>query len=68
MIGAFIGPMIGRALVGKAVAAATRPARLPLLALHGGAIVATHVVAGALLGGLALTVAALAAREAMRRR
>ncbi|WP_376092264.1 hypothetical protein ACE7GA_23320 [Roseomonas sp. CCTCC AB2023176] len=63
-----IGPMTVAAGLGKAalVAAATRPLRLPLLAAHGAAIVATHVVAGALLGGMAVTLAALAARQAMR--
>ncbi len=66
MIGAMVLPaLVAKAIVGKAL---TAPVRHPLLSLHGGAIVATHVVAGAMLGGLALTVAALAAREAMRRR
>ena len=63
-----IGPLTAMGL-GKAAlaAAATRPLRFPLLVLHGGAIVATHVVAGAVLGGLGVAVAAMAARQVMGR-
>ena len=65
MIGPLTAAGLGKAAVLTAVAA--RAPRLPLLVLHGGAIVATHVVAGALLGGLGVAVAALAVRGAMRR-
>ncbi|WP_338663571.1 hypothetical protein VQH23_00075 [Pararoseomonas sp. SCSIO 73927] len=45
-----------------------RPVRTTLLGLHAGAVLATHVMAGALLGALAVAALAGAAGTAMTRR